>query len=158
MSSHCFLFMKMDFSNKSYDDSSKENAIPGFNAPAVQRSKRRSVLGLLSENEPQGRPFHQVSQTTNQLRLCSVMALHRAYLCLLSRLSVCRPANFLYTARPLTDPTSNHAAGPPAPALTCAWRRPVKSSSQHLDSPWAQITPTLGPRLCKMMTQDFCWT
>lgn len=65
-------FMKTDFSgNKPYDDSTKENVLPGFDAPAVQRSKRRTVLGVLSENELQGRSLDQVSQTRNPAPLLS---------------------------------------------------------------------------------------
>lgn len=51
----------MDLStNNQYDDSSKENVPPGLEAAGVQRSKRRPVLGLLSENE-HGRSLGRVS-------------------------------------------------------------------------------------------------
>lgn len=76
-----------------------------------------------------------------------------------SLLSVCRRANLLNTAWPLTDLSWNHAAVPPAPALTCMWRRPVKLSSHHLDNiSWAQITQTPNPSHWKIMTRDTCWT
>lgn len=157
-------FIKMDFSrNKPYDDSRKENVMAGFDAPGVQRSKRRTVLGVLSENELQARALDQVSQTGNLLLLCSVMSSTEFILSCslslsLSLLSVCRRANFRNSAQPWTDLTSNPAAVPPAPALTCTWRRPTRLSSQHLANLWAQITQTASPLLWKMMTRDSCWT
>lgn len=84
----------MDLSaNTPCGDSSKENVTPGFDAPAVQRSKRRTVLGALSDNELQGQSLDQVSQTRNLLLLCSVMSLHGAYLVMSSLSSVCLQAS-----------------------------------------------------------------
>lgn len=47
--------------NYQHEDSSKENVPPGLEAAGVQRSKRRPVLGLLSENEQRGRSLGRVS-------------------------------------------------------------------------------------------------
>lgn len=86
----------MDFSaNKPYDDSSKENVMPGCDAPALKRSKRRTVLGALSENELQGRSLDQVSHPRNLLLLCSVMALHGTYLVMPCLSSTCVQASQL---------------------------------------------------------------
>lgn len=136
--------------------------MPGLDAPAVPRSRRRPVLGLLSENELQGPSTDQVSPTRNLLLLRSVTSLQGTYAVMSSLscvcLPVCRPARFPNPARALTGPTSDLAVVPPAPALTCTWRRPVKLSSQPLDSPWAQITQTPSPQLWKTMTRGSCWT
>ncbi|XP_011619938.1 cyclin-A1 isoform X1 [Takifugu rubripes] len=57
----------MDFStNNQYDDSSKENVPPGPEAAGVQRSRRRPVLGLLSENEQRARSLGRATQFPKQ--------------------------------------------------------------------------------------------
>lgn len=92
----------MDFSpDKPYDDRSKENIMPGLDAPAVQRSKSRRVLGVLSENELQ--PGEQVRHTRDLLLLCLLASLRGASLVLSSLMSVCRRANLPNTAWPRTD-------------------------------------------------------
>lgn len=84
----------MDFSSSNqYDDSSKENVPPGFDAAAVQRSKQRMVLGVLSENEQHGRSLGEVSQPRNLLLLFSVTSLQGTYIFRFSLTSVSLQAN-----------------------------------------------------------------
>lgn len=75
----------MDFSEyKPYDDSRKEKVMP-----TVKRRKERTVLGVLSGNELQGRSLDQVSHTRNLLLLCTAMSLHGTYRVMSSLSSVC---------------------------------------------------------------------
>lgn len=87
-------FIKMDFSSgNQYDDSSKENVPPGFDAAAVQRSKQRMALGVLSENEQHGPSLAEVSQPRNPLLLFSVTSLQGTYIFMFCLTSVSLQAN-----------------------------------------------------------------
>lgn len=148
----------MDFSSSNqYDDSSKENVPPGFDAAAVQRSKQRVVLGMLSENEQHGRSLGEVSPEICCASFQSRPSKEPIFPGFVSHLSPCRRTSFLNTAQPQTDPTSNHGAVPPAPALTSAWKKRVKLSSQHPGNPWTRITQILNSLLWKMRTRGSCW-
>lgn len=140
---------------------SKENSAPSSKTDALQaqRTKQRTVLGVLSENEQRCRPLSQVSRRGRNFVIFNSLSPLRAFKFQLN-LAIHREANFPNTVWSQTAPSSPSSAVPQVPAMTCMLKRLVKLFLPPLAKKWSRTAITQMPKLlpCEMKICVSCWS